>query len=169
MKNRMRVETLRAEHAEELFLDLQDSRIYSYISDKQYSTLPELKARFEMLVGGPRPARPEKWLNWVMYDRLSSVTIGTLQATLMTEERLAVVAYVVWPSLWRQGYATEGLAWLIAYLEAKPEVDTAVAYIDVRNKASVGVVQKAGFEFKETMTTPNDSDHIFTKKLRHLA
>ena len=77
---------------EELFLDLLDSRIFPYISEKQYSTLPELKARFEMLVSDPTPARREKWLNWVMYDRLSAVTSGTLQATIMTEERLAVVS-----------------------------------------------------------------------------
>ncbi|RYZ88852.1 MAG: N-acetyltransferase [Proteobacteria bacterium] len=163
MINRIKVEALRVDHAEELFLDLQDSRIFPYISEKQFPTLPELTARYEMLVGGPRAGRPEKWLNWVMYDRLSSATIGTLQATIMTDERIAIVAYVVWPKLWRQGYASEGLDWLLDFLKNQPEVDTAVAYIDVRNMASIRLVEKSGFALKETITTPDDSDHIYYK------
>lgn len=159
---RIRLEALNANHAELIFEDLKDERIYTHIPDKLYLQLDELKARHEMLIEGPKPGRPERWLNWVVFDVVTNNPVGTLQATLMTEERLAYVAYVIWPKYWRQGYASEAFAWLMEEIKSFGSIDRAEAYIDIANESSLALIRKFGFLFKERN---EDSEFVFEKRL----
>jgi hypothetical protein len=51
---RIRVEVLNQDHAELIFDDLKDERIYTHIPDKRYLDLGELQSRHRILIEGPR-------------------------------------------------------------------------------------------------------------------
>lgn len=160
---RLRIETLAVDHANVVFASQLDPRIYTFIPEEPYTTVEALAERYGMLVRGAREGSGETWLNWVMFDEQTPV--GTLQATVMSEEKRAFVAYVVFADHWKKGFGSEGTQWLLDHLARDHGVTTAEAYIDVRNEASRRLVQKLGFRHKETQTTPEGSDDVFMKEL----
>lgn len=159
------IEVLRPEHAELLFGELRDERIYLYIPERPPVSVEVLKARYKQLVAGPSPGSKERWLNWIMFAASDGAPVGTLQATVLFEERRSYVAYVVFPRYWRQGIAIEGLAWLLEHLRSNHAVDLALAEINVRNDASLAVMRRLGFSYSETIRSGECEDHVFVKRL----
>lgn len=162
---RMAIEVLRPLHAEVLFADARDERIYTYIPEPRPESVDALRARYEELAAGARPGSKERWLNWVMFETTGGAPVGLLQATVLFEERRSYVAYTVFPRYWKQGYATEGLAWLLDHLRTHEAVELVEAHVDVRNEASRGVVQRLGFDFTRTIRSPECVDNVFLKRL----
>jgi [ribosomal protein S5]-alanine N-acetyltransferase len=141
---RLDFEPIEEGHAQALFSQLQDPRIYRFIPFNAPRSTGELAARFVKLSAGSSPDGSEKWLNWALRLRDAADYVGTLQATIRPDET-ALIAYVVFPSYWRAGYAREAAAELIHFLFAERQVRVVEAQIDTRNVASIKLVESFGF------------------------
>lgn len=162
--DRLRLEKLSEEHAAAMLPVLGDERVYLYIPGQPYQTVENLQVRYRKLVAGPS-APDEIWWNFILFQRASQTPMGFVQATLMLDQRLAEVAYLLSPSHWGQGYATEALAWLLQQLRRRGDIDMAQAQIDERNLASIAVVKRLGFEFTKTVLDESSTDSIFQRAL----
>lgn len=141
---RLTLEPLRAEHAALLFPMLADPCMYTYVGDEARATVALLAERFGELTRGAPPEANETWLNWVMRRRDGGAAIGTLQATIEPGGQ-AWIGYLLSPSAWGQGFATEACTWLVAELACRYEVREILASVDVRNVKSIAVLERVGF------------------------
>src|SRR6185436_15552722 len=112
---RLRIEPLRTSHATLLFDTLADARIYAYVPDEMHATVDSLAQRYAFLERGAPPGVDEVWLNWALQRVDTGAYIGTLQATV-TPDSHASIGYVLTPSAWGQGFATEACRWLLGAL-----------------------------------------------------
>lgn len=141
---RLTYEPLRAEHAAMLFPLLADPRLYTYVPDEARATVALLAERFGELERGAPAEAGESWLNWVLLRHDDDVAIGTLQATVEQGGR-AWIGYLLTPSAWGQGFATEACMWLVAELARHWRVREILASVDARNVKSIAVLERAGF------------------------
>lgn len=141
---RLTLEPLRAEHAAQLFPLLADPRLYTYVDDEARASVALLAARFAELARGAPPEDNEVWLNWVMRRRADGAAIGTLQATLEPGGR-AWIGYLLTPSAWGRGFATEACAWLVAELAQRYGSSEILASVDARNAKSIALLERLGF------------------------
>jgi len=141
---RLRIEPLRTDHAAPLFDALSDPRIYAYIPDERHASVDSLAQRYAALECGAPEGIEEIWLNWALQRIDTGVYIGTLQATVVPQSR-AFIGYVLTPSAWGRGFATEACRWLVSALQTHFAVDEMLATVDTRNIASVRVLQRLGF------------------------
>ncbi len=162
--DRLRLETLSEAHASAMLPILLDERIYPYIPDTRYTTVEELRSRYQRLECGS-PSPNEIWWNFIIFRHELPEPIGYVQATLMPSLRMAEVAYVLSPIHWGQGYATEALAWLMAGIGRRGDIDRAQAQIDERNFASIAVVRRLGFTFARTVVEETSTDGLFERSL----
>ena len=140
---RLRLERLRADHADQVFEAMQDPALYTFVPQDP----PEreaLRARYAFLAGASSPDGRERWLNWIAFLEASATAVGHFQATVPPEAE-ASIAYSVFPSFWRRGYAREmGLA-VVEHLFEDGRCPGLFAEIDTRNEASLALVAALGF------------------------
>ena len=141
---RLRIEPLRASHAPLLFDALADARIYTYVPDEVHGTVDSLARRYAFLERGAPAGIGEIWLNWALQRIDTAAYIGTLQATV-TPDSHASIGYVLAPSAWGQGFATEACRWLVSALQTHFVLNEIQATVDVRNQRSVRVLERVGF------------------------
>ena len=147
---RLRIAPLEASHALVLHGPLQDPSIYTYIPEDP-PLLDALKRRYAFLQNGQSPDGKEYWLNWVAFSRQSGEPVGTFQATLPEADE-GTFAYVVLPTFWRQGYATEMAQHMLTHLFDTAGIETIAAEIDTRNSASIRLVERLGLQRVSTHT-----------------
>ena len=70
--------------------------------------------------------------------------VGTLQATIYSNWK-ADIAHTVFPRFWQKGYAKEGCGRMLAHLFEDYHVELVRATMDIRNKASMHLVESLGF------------------------
>ena len=141
---RLVFEPLRAAHAALLFPLLADPRLYAYVPDEARATVALLAERFAELEAGAPAGTNETWLNWVIRRAADGAAIGTLQATVEPDAR-AWLGYLLAPSAWGHGYATEACDWLVGELARRHGVHELLASVDVRNAKSIAVLERVGF------------------------
>jgi ribosomal-protein-alanine N-acetyltransferase len=141
---RLLLEPLTAAHAAELYEDLLDRRLYTFIPQDPPASVRALEERYRRLSARRSPDGSRAWLNWAMRDRDTGGYVGTLEATVETD-RTASVAYTVFHSHQRKGFAAEGCERVLSHLFEDYGVVLAVAEIDTRNAASVALVESLGF------------------------
>jgi ribosomal-protein-alanine N-acetyltransferase len=161
---RLRIEPLAEAHAPAMFTILEDERIYRYIPGGPYPAVEDLAHRYRRLAAGSTDP-DERWLNWCLFRREDDTPLGYLQATVSVPGRTAWVAYVLAPTAWGQGYATESLAWLLDFLRHGGQVDRAQARIDSRNAASLAVVERLQFERTSSVEEDGSLDFLYEKPL----
>ena len=127
------------------------------------STIEALERKYGQLVAGPDPSAGERWLNWIVFLKNGQLPIGSLQATVTSSN--AEIAYVVYPKYWRNGFAKEGLVWLLNYLSTQAGVVEALASIDLRNAASIALARSIGFTQERVVATNQGRDVVFVKRL----
>lgn len=141
--SRLRLEALRSEHAELLFLAQQDPIQYAFIPQEPLP-LAELRRRYAFLESGRSTDGSEHWLNWVAVRLDDEEPIGTFQATVPPSRQVAI-AYAVFPSFWGNGFASEMGRAVIPHLFERYEAQHIYAEIDTRNVPSIKLVEKWGF------------------------
>jgi RimJ/RimL family protein N-acetyltransferase len=142
--DRLHIAPLRSVHAPPLLPVLADPRIYLYVPDDVHPTVDSLTNRFARLERGAPAESKEIWLNWVLQRVDTAAYIGTLQATV-TPDSHAYIGYVLGPPAWGHGFATEACAWLVAELQSRFALAEILATVDVRNLASIRVLERLGF------------------------
>ncbi|HEX5546914.1 MAG TPA: GNAT family N-acetyltransferase [Ktedonobacterales bacterium] len=149
--SRLLLEPLVLGHATALFEALQAPELYTYIPQEAPSSLEALTTRYAALANRRSLDGQEDWLNWALRQRATSVYVGTVQATVRADHT-ALLAYMIFPAFWRQGFAREGCARVLAHLFEDYHVSRVAAEIDTRNTASIRLVEAIGFT--RVATTP---------------
>jgi RimJ/RimL family protein N-acetyltransferase len=112
---RLELIPLEPAHAEDLFSILSDATLYEYTGDAPPASVVELRVRYAQLEARRSPDGTELWLNWVLSETATGMSVGWVQATVTAQH--ADVAWVV-GTLWqRRGYATEAARALIIWLQ----------------------------------------------------
>jgi RimJ/RimL family protein N-acetyltransferase len=142
---RLHLEPLLAAHADLLFAGLADARLYTYMPDRPPVSLDALRARYRRLESRRSPDGSEQWLNWIVFERASGRAVGYVQATVYAGAAAADVAYVLLRDAWGHGYAREATRAMIDALHAHDGVRHVRATVDVRNRASVRLLEALGF------------------------
>ncbi len=143
---RLLIESLRIEHATQLYPVLKDPRIYTFISDDPPSSARALATLFSRYLEGPGLSSTTVFLNWAVRLKTGGDYVGTLQATIDPGSRRAAVAYLLGPDYWGKGLASEALGALLSHLFTRGDVGSAEARVDVRNDRSIRLVRHLGFE-----------------------
>ena len=162
MTERLEISTLTEEHASSMFHQLQAEEIYNYIPDNPPASIDSLREHYAMLIQGPS-GDSERWLNWVVKLKDTNDIIGTLQATVFVEDRVASIAYILFPTYWGNGYAYEGVSWLTAYLQKTESIDKLGADIDTQNQRSINLIEKQGFDRLKTVESEDGEDYVYIK------
>ncbi|OQD55474.1 GNAT family N-acetyltransferase [Streptomyces phaeoluteigriseus] len=141
VSDRLDLVPLRADQAREMAGVLSDPALHTFVGGSP-STPEALRARYERLVAGsPDPAAT--WWNWVLRLRESGRLVGTVQATVTGEGRLAEIAWVVGTPWQGRGLATEAARTLVDGLREQG-VRTVVAHIHPEHHASAAVAAAVG-------------------------
>lgn len=165
MTDRLRLEVLRPDHADRVFADFGDERIYTFIPERPPVSVEALRDRYRRMAAGPPAGGDERWLNWLLFRIDRDEPIGWLQATVYPGERRADVAWVLFPTAWGQGFATEAGTWLLGHLREVHGVERVSAEIDTRNTRSLALVERLGFTRDRTVPTDAGEDHVYLRSL----
>jgi RimJ/RimL family protein N-acetyltransferase len=141
---RLRLEPLQPEHAGALFAGLQEPAIYEFLAEAPPSSLAWLEGRYRCLATRVSPDGRDLWLNWAVWSNEASEYLGYVQATVHRDQT-AEIAYVLFPSAWGRGHATEAVAAMIEDLRKRLVVTTFIARVHPRNRRSARLLDRLGF------------------------
>jgi RimJ/RimL family protein N-acetyltransferase len=142
--DRLTLDPLRVEDADELAPLLDDPALHTYIGGRP-ATVDELRERYRRQVAGRSPDGSACWLNWVVRRRDSGHAIGTVQATITTQDgrTVAEVAWIVAVSHQHQGYARESAVEMVRWLR-RHGIELVVAHVHPEHEASMAVARALG-------------------------
>jgi ribosomal-protein-alanine N-acetyltransferase len=143
--SRIVLEPLEARHADLLFEGLLDDRIYTHLDDDAITDLPSLRARYRRLQERRSPDGSQIWLNWAIRLVTDHSYVGYVQATI-APPGMAEVAYVVFPSHWGRGLASEAVTLMCDELEREHQVSHFFAHVEAENAASRRLLATLGFQ-----------------------
>lgn len=148
---RLALEPLRLEHADEMAPLLDDPSLHTFIGGRP-ATLQELRSLYARQVVGQSPDRSQRWLNWIVRRRDNRQAVGFVQATISEQhgELTADLAWVVAPSQQRSGYAREA-AQLMANWLRQQHIHHVVAHIHPDHHASNAVAHSIGLAPTDTL------------------
>lgn len=138
---RLRLEPLRVDHAEEMVAVLDDEALYTFTGE-DVPDLEGLRRRYRAQVAGPSDGS-ETWLNWIARERASFDAVGFVQATLVGTT--AEMAWLIGTRWQRRGLATEATRALSAAL-ADAGTTTTLAHIHSDHVASQRVAEALGLK-----------------------
>jgi RimJ/RimL family protein N-acetyltransferase len=144
---RLELEPLRADHANEMTLLLDDPGLHTFIGGAP-ATLDELHDRYRHQVLGRSADGSQVWLNWVLRRRDTGQPVGTVQATVSTRESghlCAELGWVIGSAYQGQGFAKEGVQALASWLRAQ-DVRLLIAHVHPQHQASMAVARSIGLE-----------------------
>ena len=148
---RLDLEPLSIEHADEMAPLLDDPALHRYIGGRPL-TRAQLRERYARLARGASADATQRWLNWVVRLRDSRQPVGTVQATITPTDGgpSAEVAWVIGVPFQGHGYATEAARAMVAWLRAQG-VGTVVAHVHPGHGASAAVARAVGLVATETV------------------
>jgi ribosomal-protein-alanine N-acetyltransferase len=145
---RLMLEPLESSHAEELFPLLQDQDLHTYMEGDAPESIELLRKRYDFLSKRVSADGKQFWLNWVPRHRVSGECIGYFESSV--EGDTAWLAYFVFKSFQKQGYAKEGMQEIRNFITAHYPVKTLVIEMDTRNFPSLLLAISLGFRWVKT-------------------
>jgi RimJ/RimL family protein N-acetyltransferase len=146
---RLDFETVRVSHAEEVWPQLDDERMWTYFPQMRPPTLDALRARYAKWERGSDDPSTV-WLNWHCRKRASGEIVAAMQATVFREIRIAYLAWAVYPAHQRRGYAAEAASAVIHWVGERYRIRRFLAEMHVDNEPSYRLAQSLGFERLKT-------------------
>ncbi len=143
---RLALEPLTPRHAAEMFPLLGDPALYEFLPLDPPVSVEALAQRYERLSRGFPVSGDEVWLNWIIRERESEVTIGYVQATIY-EDMSCELSVLIIPELWAKGFATEACRAVLPTLWLEFGVERLEAVVDDRNLAAAVVAERLGFAY----------------------
>ncbi len=168
------LEPLKKEHASKLYPVLKDPMIYSYIPEDPPISEVALAEKFDSLTQGAPNHLSELWLNYAIYMSDFSQYIGTLQATINTDNSKATIAYLLNSKYWGKGYARQAVSIMIKNLIKEHGIVEFESCIDIRNTRSLKLVKQLGFkctDYKENsdfFKGKPSHEYVYTMRTDHL-
>lgn len=156
---RLSLEPLTVEHADTLFAGLSDVRIYEFIEEQRPKDVEQLRQRYARLASLRSPDGSQYWLNWAVLLSAARRYVGYVQATVSMNGD-ASVGYVIFPSVWGRGYATEAVQAMMEFLRARYSTRKFSASVETSNDRSVGVLKRLGYSLVES----SDQEMLFVKQ-----
>jgi len=141
---RLLLEPLRVEHAEEMAGLLNDPQLHSFIGGRP-ATVAELRSRYAKQIVGRSADGSQRWLNWVARRQEDAQLVGFVQATVSYRERQpwAETAWVIGTAYQGRGYAREAARLMVDWLRGSG-VGPIVAHIHPDHVASNSVARRIG-------------------------
>lgn len=141
---RLLLEPLRVDHAEELAPLLDDPALHEYTGGGPAAP-EQLRERYRRQAVGRSPDGGEGWLNWVVRHRDTGDAVGTVQATVRLDgdRPVAELAWVVVAPQQGRGYAGEAAAGMVGWL-AEQGIAALVAHVHPDHRASARVAERLG-------------------------
>jgi [ribosomal protein S5]-alanine N-acetyltransferase len=141
---RLILEPLEVAHAKKLYAGLSDATLYKFIPNDPLS-LVELTEKYHRILRGPRDNNNiELWRNWAVRLQDSGDYIGMIETSIFPSD-YAYLAYFMFASHHRKGYAHEACAAVLKHIRETYDIKRVVAEMDVRNTASWRLVESLGF------------------------
>lgn len=158
---RLVLEPLRVEDADEMVGVLADESLYAYTGGSG-PTLDALRRRYRAQLRGPA-ANDELWLNWIIRRTTDGTALGYVQATVIDDN--ADVAWVVGVKHQGGGVATEA-AWAMTRWLVDGDVRQISAHIHPDHIASGRVARAVGLV--ATGRFDDDGEELWTTALLRL-
>jgi RimJ/RimL family protein N-acetyltransferase len=148
---RLVLEPLRVDHAEEMAPVLDDESLHEYVGGRP-ATLEQLQQRYARQVVGRSADGAQGWFNWIARHRETGALVGTVQATMRTEDGrpLAEIAWVIAAPHQGLGYASEAATGMALWLR-EHGADVLVAHVNPEHHASIGVARHVGLSPTDVM------------------
>jgi RimJ/RimL family protein N-acetyltransferase len=164
LSERLALEPLRVQHAEEMAPLLDDARLFAFTGGRP-ATLAELRARYARQATGRSPDGVERWLNWIARRHQDGLAVGFVQASVSDEPDpvTAVLAWVVGVRFQGCGYAREAAGAVVRWLEGAG-VGCFVAYIHPEHDASMAVARALGLAPTDAMV---DAEVVWERMAGH--
>jgi [ribosomal protein S5]-alanine N-acetyltransferase len=145
---RLILEPLEISHAEKVYAGLSEATLYKFVPEDPLSR-EELTERYQLILRGPRDNNIELWRNWAVRlhddgDGGDNEYIGMIETSVFPND-YAYLAYFIFASHHRRGYAHEACAAVLSHVRANYAIKRVVAEMDVRNTASWRLVESLGF------------------------
>jgi RimJ/RimL family protein N-acetyltransferase len=149
---RLDLEPLRVEHAEEMAAVLADERLYVFIGGSP-PTMADLRERYRRQVVGRSADGAQRWFNWILRRRQDHQVVGFVQATTAhgPDGLAAELAWVVGTGYQGHGYAAEAVRAMVGRLR-ELGVANVLAHIHPGHVASERVARAADLVPTATMT-----------------
>ncbi|MGK5737775.1 GNAT family N-acetyltransferase [Micromonospora sp. URMC 103] len=148
---RLVLEPLRVEHADEMAPLLRDERLHEYIGGEP-ATLEQLRSRYARQATGRSPDGTEGWLNWIVRHRETGEAVGTVQATVRLDgdRSVAELAWVVVAPEQGRGYAAEAAAGMVGWLD-RQGIQALIAHVHPDHRASARVAERLGLRATDVL------------------
>lgn len=142
---RLLLEPRKEHHAFELFELLCEPDLYHY-TRRIIPPNPEYIAKgFKDLESLVSPDGQEIWLGWMARSKADLRPVGIFEISLVQDE--AHIAYTVLKNHWGSGFAAEAVEAMMKFISENYEPKKFIIGMDTRNRSSIKVAEKLGFEF----------------------
>ena len=136
------LEPLIEAHAAELFPLYADDDVWTYVDTPPPKSLEALMARHRRLESRRSPDGSEIWLNWAV--RAEEDVVGFVEATVRQNSEVEI-AYFIGKRFWGEGFGTDAVATMLAFLGERFPQGAFWATVDSRNGPSVRLLTRLGF------------------------
>ncbi len=148
---RLALEPLRVDHADEMAVALSDATLYTYTGGGPAGA-EQLAGRYARQINGCSPDGAQGWCNWVLRPRSGGDAVGYVQATVGAQDgrKVAEIAWLLAVGAQGRGLATEAVGAMVAWLR-EHGIDDVVAHVHPDHGASAGVAERAGLRATDVL------------------
>lgn len=143
---RLLLRQLMPEDADDFFACQSDPEVFRYAGRSELTSLEAARDELSILF---KRHQEQTLLSWAIVLKEDQHFLGRFQLEhLSAENRRTGVGYLLGKPYWGNGYATEALCAVIAYLFEQTTVDRIETFAWAENSASTRVMEKAGMRFE---------------------
>lgn len=157
---RLILEPIRTAHAQEAWPHVDDSRMWTYFTHLRPASMLDLRRQYAKWERGSADA-DQIWWNWICRERATGTLAGSMQTTVFRGDRVAYVAYAIYPEYQRKGYAREAVRALVERVRETFGITRFIAEMDVRNEPSYRLAETLGF----TRVQSRDGEFVYELNL----
>ncbi len=117
--DRLRLEPVTPDHAEELWRALHDVRLHRFTGGRPLA-LAQLRRRFARQALGYSPDGRQRWCTWIVRERTTGSATGFVQATVPSgAARSAALAWTIATAFQHRGNAREAAGAVVGWLRVQ--------------------------------------------------
>ena len=119
----------------------------------EYAPVPEQisKAEYNKAFDNPSNLTILTESKWFIVEKKDGTKIGLMNHRLILPNKWMEISYALMPNERGKGYGTEAVQLMVDYLFLSKDLVRIQAMVDLRNKASQRVLEKAGFQREGTI------------------